>query len=289
MIFVSYNIQYGKGKDGRFDLDRIAAEIGEADVIALQEVERHWSRSGEADQPAEFAARFPEHHWVFGAPYDVDASYRDAAGKLVNRRRQFGNLLLSRAPILSSRNHLLPKLGLIDQMSLQRSALEGVIETASGPLRVYSVHLGHAAAPERRRQVARLLEILRASPSEGGAWTGTRHPPEWSADGPPPPMPASAIFMGDFNLTPDSAEYEALCGGEDPKYGRLSTRDGLMDCWVAAGNDLAGGITLDEPDAAVRIDYAFATPDIAGKVTAMAVDATAQGSDHQPIRVEIGL
>ena len=25
MIFVSYNIQYGKGKDGRFDLDRIAA------------------------------------------------------------------------------------------------------------------------------------------------------------------------------------------------------------------------------------------------------------------------
>ena len=40
MKFVSYNIQYGTGKDGRIDLSRIAAEVGDADVIALQEVDR---------------------------------------------------------------------------------------------------------------------------------------------------------------------------------------------------------------------------------------------------------
>ena len=39
MLFVSYNIQFGRGKDRRFDLPRIAAEIEGADVIAQQEVD----------------------------------------------------------------------------------------------------------------------------------------------------------------------------------------------------------------------------------------------------------
>ena len=56
MIFVSYNIQWGTGKDGRVDLARIAGEIGAADVIALQEVDRFWTRSRMTDQAAEFAA-----------------------------------------------------------------------------------------------------------------------------------------------------------------------------------------------------------------------------------------
>ena len=45
MRFVTYNIQYGKGRDGRFDLRRIADAVREADVIALQEVERYWIRN----------------------------------------------------------------------------------------------------------------------------------------------------------------------------------------------------------------------------------------------------
>jgi endonuclease/exonuclease/phosphatase family metal-dependent hydrolase len=53
--FATYNIQYGRGRDGRFDLARIAAELRGADVIALQEVERWWQRSGMQDQPAELA------------------------------------------------------------------------------------------------------------------------------------------------------------------------------------------------------------------------------------------
>ena len=61
MKIVTYNIQYGRGKDGRFDLDRIAEEVAGADLIALQEVERFWTRSGGADQPRLVARRFPEH------------------------------------------------------------------------------------------------------------------------------------------------------------------------------------------------------------------------------------
>ena len=50
MRFVTYNIQYGKGRDGHFDLRRIADAVREADVIALQEVERYSIRSGTVDQ-----------------------------------------------------------------------------------------------------------------------------------------------------------------------------------------------------------------------------------------------
>ena len=62
MKIVTCNIQYGRGRDGRFDLDRIADAVSGADVIALQEVERFWSRSGGVDQPRLIARRFPEHH-----------------------------------------------------------------------------------------------------------------------------------------------------------------------------------------------------------------------------------
>ena len=107
MRFVTYNIQFGLGKDQRYDLARIAREVESADVIALQEVERHWQRSGVVDEPDVLASHLPEHHWVFGANLDMDASCRDAAGRLVNRRRQFGTMILSRLPIVSSRNHVL--------------------------------------------------------------------------------------------------------------------------------------------------------------------------------------
>ena len=50
MKIVTYNIQLGLGKDGRFDPQGIANEVNGADVIALQELERYWHRSGNAYQ-----------------------------------------------------------------------------------------------------------------------------------------------------------------------------------------------------------------------------------------------
>jgi len=288
MRFVSYNIQYGTGKDGRIDLRRIAGEIGDADVVALQEVERHNSTTGMVDQAAELASLFPDHYWVYGAGVDLDASERDADGRLVNRRRQFGNMLLSRTPILSSRNHLLPKYGMVDQLALQRSALEGVIDAGLGPMRIYSIHLGHASPPERRRQIEVLMTILREAPSQGDAWSGRLAKAHWTNDGPEPAMPGSAMFLGDFNLEPDSPEYEMLVGEEDPEYGRLNRLDGLIDCWIASGHetDASDGITCDDDGRGMRIDYCFLTPDLADRVTAMRVGIDAQGSDHQPLYID---
>jgi endonuclease/exonuclease/phosphatase family metal-dependent hydrolase len=52
MKLLSFNIQYGFGADGIYDLARSAAVIKGADIAALQEVDRHWSRSGHDDEPA---------------------------------------------------------------------------------------------------------------------------------------------------------------------------------------------------------------------------------------------
>ena len=89
MKLASYNIQYGKGKDDRFDLDRIVSELGDPDLIALQEVETHTGRSGMVHQAHEIAARLPHMHWVYGPGIDFDAS-NIVDGKPVHRRRQFG-------------------------------------------------------------------------------------------------------------------------------------------------------------------------------------------------------
>src|SRR3954453_4655030 len=100
MKIVTYNIQFGLGKDNRYDLARIAGDVADADIIALQEVERYWQRSGCDDSPAILASHLPDHHWVYGANLDMDASYRDAEGRLVNRRREFGTMILSRLPLV---------------------------------------------------------------------------------------------------------------------------------------------------------------------------------------------
>ncbi len=279
MIFVSYNIQWGTGKDGRIDLSRIAAEVGAADAIAFQEVERFWTRSHGSDQAAELAALFPEHHWVYGPGLDLDGSRRGDDGRLIRRRRQFGNMLLSRTPILASRTHVLPKMNLPEKLSLQRAALEAVIAAPSGPLRVHSLHLNHSSVEERLIQVARLREIVAGAPGEGGAWSGRDYDPVWNLDGPQPPMPAPAILMGDFNLRPDSEEHAALCAGSG----------GLVDSWLALGHEEGPGWTCREADGGWRIDYAFVTADLKDRLRAMTVDHAAQGSDHQPIRVEMEL
>lgn len=197
MKFVTYNIQYGLGKDDRYDLARIAREVETADIIALQEVERHWQRSGCVDAPAVLGSHLPEHHWVYGANLDMDASYRDPKGRLVNRRRQFGTMILSRTPIVSSRNHLLPKYGTLTQHSIQQGALEAVIVTErAGPVRVYSVHLSHLSIAARMPQIDALLDVHARAPAEGGAWCGGHPDPAagWT-EGEMPPMPTEAMLM----------------------------------------------------------------------------------------------
>ena len=294
MKFVSYNIQYSKGRDGRFDIERIARALEGADVIALQEVERNWPRSGMVDQPAELARLLPDYYWVYGPPFDMDASSRGEDGRIENRRCQFGEMLMAKTPIISSRLHLLPRVATTTHYNHQSGALEGVIETGAGPLRVFSIHLGHLSSRERLDQVRFLHDLNRRASVEGGAYAAAPTIPEdseWMIGRGPPPMPADAVLMGDFNFDPAHAEYAETVGPMDYNSGRVGYADLFVDTWVAAGHGETGGVTWPGSGKVVdlRLDYCFVTPPLASRVKAAWIDNEADGSDHQPMWAEIGL
>jgi endonuclease/exonuclease/phosphatase family metal-dependent hydrolase len=300
MRLVSYNTQYAKGRDGRFDLTRIADTVRGADVIALQEVERNAARGGMADQPAELGALLPDYYWVYGPPYDVDASETGAEGRVVNRRRQFGNMVLAKRPILSSRLFLLPKTAPLDHFNMQNGVLEAVIEApdggGEGALRVFSVHLGHIDKRERQMQVAALLDIMRWSAVAGGVVSGPI-PPErlhWTGGRAALPMPREVILMGDFNFEAGTLEYDMMVGPAHAAHGRMPGLDTLVDAWVAAGHAEDEGVTCPDHvgetrSSDLRIDHAFISPTLAGRVRQAWIDSEADGSDHQPVWFEIDL
>lgn len=286
MKLASYNIQYGKGKDDRFDLDRIVAELGDPDLIALQEVETYVTRSGNVHQAEEIAARLDHMHWVYGPGIDLDVS-EVIDGKPVHRRRQFGNMVLSRWPILSSINHTLPKIALHGIFHLQRTLVETVIDAPTGPLRFCSVHLDHVSTDTRMPQVDYMLEILLRGHERGASAGGPVKDPDWF-ERPMPPQPMSAIVMGDMNFTPQSPEYTHVIGDVSSWHGRTVRAHGLADAWTLAGHDEAAGDTLPRPGRdPIRIDHCFVTTDLADQITSMEIGTQAQGSDHQPIFVTL--
>jgi endonuclease/exonuclease/phosphatase family metal-dependent hydrolase len=294
MRLVTYNIQYSKGKDGRYNLGRIADALDGADVIALQEVERNWPRTGMVDQAAELSALLPAYYWVYGPGFDMDASEISDDGIVTNRRRQFGNMILARWPLSWSRVYSLPKLKTFDQFNMDMLALEAVIDAPGAALRVLSIHLSYISCRERMVQIDYLLGLHDLAAASGGAWTGTsniRGDGSWSLGALPPAAPHEAIWMGDFNAEPGGPEYDAIVGPKDPVYGRVRYADRFADAWVSAGHDEADGKTRPfegtRPDK--RLDYCFVSAALAERVRAAHVDMDAEGSDHQPVWVDIDL
>ncbi|MBM3489252.1 MAG: hydrolase [Alphaproteobacteria bacterium] len=287
LTLASYNIQYGIGRDGAYDLARIAQAVRQADIVCFQEVSRHAARHGFADQAAELAEMLGL-HYVHGCPFSVDAGAPGGDARSRNRRQEFGNMVASRWPIAAARTLPLPRPPLAAVFDLLRCAVESVLATPAGALRVYSLHLSHISTGQRRPQVEWLLRTVERAPGEGLAW-------EHCADfllgegRPAPALPAEAILAGDFNFEPHHPEYPLLVGEWHPRRGRLTPRQGFVDSWVAAGHRESEGVTFAEPGRPQRIDYVFAAPGLAARVTRAWIDDQALGSDHQPIFVQFEL
>lgn len=287
--FTTYNIQYGRGMDDRIDLERIADAVRDADVITLQEVERYFPRTGNIDQVEELTNLLDRHHWVYGAGVDIDADEVMSDGTVRHRRRQFGNMLLSKLPIITSRNHLLPKYASTGPLSIQRSALEGVISFDSRRIRVYSVHLTHISALTRMRQLHELLRIDRDAVREGGPIAGDVSVTDFDKEVNIADMPRDSILMGDFNFTPDSDEYSAIAGPESDYGGRIINPDGLVDAWTHCGNDEMAGVTAERRGEEVRMDYCFVRYALSDRIQSCEIVSDAMGSDHKPFSVVIDL
>ncbi|TPK62179.1 endonuclease/exonuclease/phosphatase family protein [Mesorhizobium sp. B2-4-19] len=293
MKLVSYNIQYGFGSDGRYDLSRAARIVDGADIIALQEVERHWQRSHFDDQPELLSRLLPDYHWVYGPAFDMDASAR-RDGRLVNRRRQFGTMVLSKLPIVWSRLHALPMRRTLRPLNTRNAALECMIGTPAGAVRVLSLHLAHIAAEERLEQIDYLLAEHRRAPSEGGPWSGIDDEPSrnWTSGEAEPENPQAAIWMGDFNMEPGSAEYRRIVGST-PYHRGAAYLDGFVDAAVVAIEPADDFHThekiIDGRLAKRRLDHCFVGGMFAGRVRSIASDMGEVASDHFPVRVDIDL
>lgn len=283
MKFMTYNIQYTKGRDLVFDTARIAREVADADIIALQEIERFAPRSGERDQVADLAELLPYHHYVFGPAIDVDGSFTDESGKLHRRRRQFGNMLLSRFPILWSKNHMLPHDAPLVGAGPQRAMLEGCIDVNGKLVRVVSVHFDHLDPQTRLPMVRYAIDKLMVEhASDGGVWTGVVDDPAWSVFGPSPSTRA-VILMGDLNFRPATEEYTLFVGNLNQQHGRITRRNGFVDAYVAAGHAEEAGDTHDNGG---RIDHIMVWAPMRAGIRSVSIDNQALGSDHYPVWME---
>lgn len=292
MKLVSYNIQYGFGSDGRYDLARAAKVVADADIIALQEVERHWLRTNHDDQPELISRLLPGHYWVYGPAYDMDASER-RDGRVVNRRRQFGAMLLSKLPIVWSRLHALPMRRTVRPLNTRNAALECMIRTPAGPVRFLSLHLAHIAVEERLEQIDYLLGEHARAASEGGPWSGMDDEPSrnWSNGEKEPENPRPAIWMGDFNMEPGSAEYRRIVG-ETPYHRGAAYADGFVDAAAVAVEPASFHThvkTIDGELRRRRLDHCFVGGMFADRVRSVRADIGEVASDHFPVRIDIDL
>ena len=281
MRLLSWNVQWCRGMDGVVDPLRIAREarrLADPDVLCLQEVAdnfRALSGSRGEDQAELLAQAFPG----YAAAYAWGVDVPDGAGG----RRRFGNLILSRLPLLQVLRHSLPWPALSGAPSMPRVALEALIEAPFGSLRVTTTHLEYYSAAHRTAQVERLRELH--AEACGRARTEAVQP---DGDGPfrAYPRPASAILCGDFNLRP-----------EDPLHARLQEgfADGaprLLDAWQLAHPRAAHppSFRLHDPargETPFCCDFVLVSEDLAPRVRALSIDAETQVSDHQPVALEL--
>jgi endonuclease/exonuclease/phosphatase family metal-dependent hydrolase len=277
MKLITWNMQWGRGLDGRVDLARIvdhARGMADFDVLCLQEVADNFpdlAGNDAANQFAELARLLPAYTAVEGVALDIP----DENG----RRKRFGNMILSRYPVGQVLRHLLPWEADATR-NMPRILIEATVLAPFGPVRVMTTHLEYSSGRIRRAQVEGLREAHRLAcarvdrPREPGPGTYVV-----------PPTARSAILTGDFNMKPD-----------DPTKHRISEpfatgAPALLDAWMVTEPDSAHPPSFclyDQTYGAPHCcDFIFVTEDLAPRIRRVAYDTETQVSDHQPVLIAI--
>ena len=277
MRLLTWNIQCGIGCDGVTDLARIvsvARAMMDADVYCFQEVSDGFAKfDGGADQSAQLAALLPGYTPVFRPAIEA----ADAQG----RWHRFGNMTLSRLPVLQIDNHLLPWPGAASVRSMRRHALSVTVRAAFGPLRIVNTHLEFHAAAQREAQIARLLDLQEeASMSAMTAGAGNAEPYGSQT------LAASSLLCGDFNFDVSDPQHALI---------HRAQRGGLnyRDAWMAArpGEPHAATCGVHDraqwPHGADCRDFVFVSEDLVARVRRIEVNGVTDASDHQPVAIEL--
>ncbi|MFI9525815.1 endonuclease/exonuclease/phosphatase family protein [Micromonospora rosaria] len=257
MRLATFNLLHGRSlTDGLVDPDRLAATVTtlDADVLALQEVDRDQTRSGHHDLTA-IAARAldaPHHRFaaaVVGTPgthirplrHDDDGHGEPCHGiGLVTRHpvRTWHVTRLRPAPVRAPIH--IPGGGLTLLRDEPRVVLAAVLDTPHGPLTVAATHLSFVPGwnAHQLRQTIRALRTL----------------------------PAPRVLLGDLNLPAGPAR--------------------LVTGW----HPLARRPTYPAHHPRVQLDHVLADPDGLHHLPPVTATATpaATISDHRPLVVDLG-
>ncbi|MGP7815917.1 endonuclease/exonuclease/phosphatase family protein [Niallia sp. 01092] len=173
---MTFNIHHGKGMDKQLNLNRIAEVIenSEADIIGLNEVDKHFSKRSLYQDQISWLAKQLKLEYAFSPSLSVKH-------KNSTPERQYGNALLSRYPIVAKKSH---SFHLISGLTEGRSLLDATIQINKKLYRIMVTHL--SLNPYlHRKQTNYILNQFHESP----------YP---------------VIIMGDWNMKPGSRQWRKL-------------------------------------------------------------------------------
>jgi endonuclease/exonuclease/phosphatase family metal-dependent hydrolase len=181
----AFNVHSGYRTDGRFDPDGIAEVLltNDVDVVVLNEVDRGWLLEGGHDLLRLLSDRLGMPHTVFSPAAD----------------EVWGNAVLSRRPLTSTRQEQLPR----GDAAMSRALVSVLVDTGDGPLALVGTHLHHV--PEEPR--VRLVQA-RAVAAEVSRLRSRNLP---------------VAVLGDLNATTDAPELEPLSFLDDAVPGDAPT------------------------------------------------------------------
>jgi endonuclease/exonuclease/phosphatase family metal-dependent hydrolase len=137
----SYNTHKCRGIHGTISPDRVIRVIEEldADILCLQEIVDAAGGTGKFDQVQHISEAFPNWNVAFGETRPLHGG-------------RYGNMLMTRFPIVETRTHDITK-----STREERGVLQCSIELAKGAVvNVFNVHLG-TGYMERRKQIEVLI------------------------------------------------------------------------------------------------------------------------------------
>jgi endonuclease/exonuclease/phosphatase family metal-dependent hydrolase len=191
-----YNVHAGKDAKGVDAIQRISdlVKSSGADIVFLQEVDKGTKRSGDVDQPAEYARRTGL-HVAFGRSLDYDGG-------------EYGIAMLSRWPITNDTAIHLPVTPAQERSGGShepRVAMRATTVTPLGPVALFNTHIDASGTDVWRLQ--EIQTIIPLAKSEKNA---------------------PVLFGGDFNSTPESkVQNELRASGMRDSWATCGTGDGL--------------------------------------------------------------
>ncbi len=194
MRVATFNILHGASSaDGDVDLDVLGASVASlhADVVALQEVDRHLTRSGDVDQARVVAEAMgaTDHRFVAALAGSPESRWSAADGSEPAGSPAYGIAIVSRHPVVSWKVLRLPTHRFApapyrppgERMTLVREeprvAMAAVVETPEGPHTIVNTHLSFVPWVNRQ-QLRFLAEALKV-------------------------LPQPALLVGDLNMSVD--------------------------------------------------------------------------------------